>query len=168
MVDPPTLPPEPTRVLREIADLTAQIGNLREVAEKVVPDVEAEQRRGRLTRIALALVTVLAVGLGAVAVIAVVTSQQQQAQNECYRGYFVGVSRSLADRAAAAAGDRGSNLELLRAQKELLATQNPNRDPDIAAAALGRYVAALNAQEQALLALTDAAARSPIPQPPRC
>ena len=48
------------------------------------------------------------------------------------------------------------------------ATQNPDRDPAIAAAALGRYVDALNAQEQALLALTDAAARSPIPQPPRC
>jgi hypothetical protein len=106
-------------------------------------------------------------GLVIVALV-VVTFWQQQSQTECHRAYFAGVSQSLADRTAASAGDRASNLEVIRAQKELLATQNPGRDPGIAAAALGRYVDALTAQEQALLALSDAATRSPIPQPPDC
>jgi hypothetical protein len=75
--------------------------------------------------------------------------------NSCFR-------EGLEQRSYAQGVNTLAQIEEIRAQRELLNVQNPNRDPAISRAAIGRYLAALDAQERSLLELEAARAANPL------
>jgi hypothetical protein len=75
--------------------------------------------------------------------------------NSCFR-------EALEHRTAAQGINTQAQIEEIRAQRELLNVQNPNRDPAISRAAIQRYLAALDAQERSLVELEAARAANPL------
>lgn len=95
----------------------------------------AQRTRGERLRVMLG---VLLIAMGAIGYYQVYDT------NDCFR-------ENLQLRSASQGAQIGAALESIRAQRDLLTTPNPDRDPAISRAAVARYLAALDAQERSLL-----------------